>query len=331
MTALVPVALLIATVSLVAAHGDLWMVVVTGTGCVVSLAVVNPLGVLDEIAPRCRNTACVAVVAAALAVILPTIEDMPMLKPCLAVAAAVSCLLVWLRWAVWQADWAEELRQEGLRDLYLQCPEVDRVLGKLTTKDTDSTAWEAWSDGGMRQTRALYHQSLGYLISDEEIERLSLPVWLLAWVVATQAAERQEATMRNRIAQLEQDVDDLRRQLMLGRQAVDEAKAERGNYSRLHAESEKNRREASIYRQRAEELEQDVAALQSTLAAIEKAAMQEAQQELEQEAPTYSSREERNAAMAEFRQTHTLAETAEQFGLTVGGVKGILSKMKAVS
>lgn len=331
MTALIPAALLIATVSLVAAHGDLWMVVVSGAGCAVSLAVVNPLGVLDEISPRSRNAAVVAVAASALAVILPTVEDVPMLKPCLAVAAVVSCLLIWWRWTPWQEAWAEELRQEELRDRYCQAPEVDRVLGKLTAHDTDSEAWQAWSDYGMRMVRALYHQSLGYLISDEEIERLSLPAFLLAWVLAVRAAERAIAKLTGRIEQLEEQVKDLNTQLRLGRQAVDEAKDERARYSRLYSESERNREEARIYRQRAEELEQDVVALQSTLAAIEKAAMQEARQEPEQETPTYSSREERNAAMAEFRQTHTLAETAEQFGLTVGGVKGILSKMKAVS
>lgn len=194
---------------------------------VLAVLIANPLGALDSVlAPGGRTLLASGLVEIVVGGLMRTMD--PLGRAMIVIVGIGSILLGFAsrrkmleRWEAKQAAIAEQAEEREYIDTIMQSPEVDKVLGELTAQATGN-AGEAWSEFGLRQTRALLHQSLNFLASDEQIRTFCLPVWLLAYAHALADREAINKLHAAETARLENEIANLRKQIRALRAQVAE-------------------------------------------------------------------------------------------------------------
>ncbi len=147
-----------------------------------STLVCNPFGLLSWAIPP-ASRACISVGVVLVYGAVEVRYHLPE-SPLYPLAVAVSCGVGLFALGVkFRPRWLETWKQREERRRYqlsiFQCEEVDRTIGQLKA-GSETAAVEAWDEYGCAQCRALLHQWAAVEISEDELDHIAFPVWLLA-------------------------------------------------------------------------------------------------------------------------------------------------------
>lgn len=208
--------------------------------------------------------------------------------------------------------WWEELHREEVREFQQGTP-VDRVLWHCVTDE--ATPWQAgtsWEEHGRAMTVALVRQGLGKILHESKVPDY-LPVYALGYIVREEEDAGQIEALQAKIGRRDQKISDLKAELDAERQREPEASAPRAATARAQSPARNQMLEAWFRTSKPlEEFEKQY----------------KAEEQPPQPVLKFETIPERNAAVVEYRQDHTNAETAEAFGLSVSLVKQIIHQAK---
>lgn len=148
----------------------------------VSTMLCNPFGLLSWALPPASRYCISGGVTMVYGVFLIATNEPDINAYPLVVSGGVGALLLFLG-VRFRPRWLETWRHREERRRYqlsiFQCETVDRTIGQLKAK-SQTAAVDAWNEYGNAQCRALLHQWADIEITEDEIDHVCYPVWLLA-------------------------------------------------------------------------------------------------------------------------------------------------------
>lgn len=177
----------------------------------VSILICNPFGALDwALAPASRITISAGSSMVYAALRIPGFPPYCMAVTSL-IGAAVMALGVCFR-KRWHTTWADRQERRRYQLSIFQCQAVDDTIGQLKA-GSETAALDAWEDYGNAQCRALLHQWAELEISEEEIEDVGFPVWILAYGSAFSDRADLQARHQRELERLEKEKKAVQSQL----------------------------------------------------------------------------------------------------------------------
>lgn len=265
----------------------------TAEAFIILALLLNPVDALRFLARLARRCIALVMVLTTVAFRVPGISIAARLLILLC-AVSIGALTAW-RHKEWK-----------LTEDFIQSAEVNRVLSHITT-DGEWEAGKAWSEYGCGETAALLRQGFELVTTEKLLHSVYKGCWQLGYIDGAIELEKEREKHERHLKARDGLISSLKNQLA----DLQQHEVEQEDYSQEYRKLKKDydRLSAAFYAQNAELKELRALAAEQ---APEVAPLQ------------FNSIAERNAAIVEYRGSHTNAETAEKFGVTINLVKQVI-------
>lgn len=230
---------------------------------------------------------------------------------------------------------------------YQQGSAVDRVLyhhfhPPREGQPPDWPAGQAWHEYGRRMTVALIRQGIGDLLNEEYVDN-HRPVFELGFTLGEDGKDKAIDALRKKVERRDETIKELREERDDLLHQLEQLREQRPNPSEpVRSVRAAPAHSSDDYNELLEEYWGSPKSMDELLAerGYVRAASPEAEplpepepepKEENEEAPpplTFPSVKERNAAIVEYRKSHSVAETALSFGISESLVKTVMSNFK---